>query len=255
MRFIGFTRRIWQTFGSAADKRADYLWELYRAATTLKREDRYLDIGCGRGQNAIAFGQDCQSIHCLDIQSDGLRKCRSVFRQKGIDNVSFYQGDAQVLPFRDAAFDRVSMISVIEHLRDKHLAVREASRVLRLGGELILQVPNKYFFVDLHTGLPLLHALPCRVRRWVLARLGYQGMPAVTSTSVPSKRGVRGLIGAEFARVHALKVIYPPDLVLPRLRPVYFALKALGAFALAPFGFLFIASEARSASSQGGNVP
>lgn len=244
MKFTSFTRRIWQLFGSTADKRADYLWKLYHKAATTKCEGKYLDIGCGLGQNAIVFGQDCQSIHCLDIDNENVTECQATFRLKGINKVSFYQGDAQALPFRAAIFDRVSMISVIEHVASQEHAVQEASRVLKPRGELILQVPDKYFFVDLHTGIPFLHCLPLSIRRQLLAKLGYRGLGNVMKVKVPSKTKLFNLlIHAKFSKVRVLKVIYPSELIMPQLKPVYSAFYLFGIFKLVPFGFLFVADK------------
>lgn len=252
MNFTGFTRKIWNLFGSKSDKRADYLWGLYLGAPTMRSESRrYLDIGCGSGENAIIFGEGSEEIHCVDVNGEGIKDCKRRFSVKGVKNISFYLGDAQALPFRNQTFDCVSMFSVIEHVAEQHFAIQEASRVLRGGGELILQVPNKYFFVDLHTGLPFLHYLPTTARRWLLTKLGYKELADIMNTRVPSKTELANLIRAEFAKVRVLKIVYPSDLIVPQLKPVYSALKGLGIFALVPFGFLFIASKAKSASLLG----
>jgi ubiquinone/menaquinone biosynthesis C-methylase UbiE len=247
VKLTNFTRKIWVTFASTADKRADYLWKLYLAHSNKSSEvNRYLDIGCGSGLNAIIFGQNCHSIHCLDIGMEGLITCKQIFRARGINKASFYQGDVQALPFKDVTFDRVSIISVIEHVANQHRAMQEISRILKPGGELILQVPNKYFFVDLHTGIPLLHLMPSRMRCWLLAKLGYKGLADVMSIQVPSKGKLNKLIRAEFAKVQVLKVVYPSELIVPRLNPIYSTLNLLGLFKLVPFGFLFIADKAEA---------
>jgi len=248
VKLTNITRKIWATFSSTADKRADYLWKLYLAHSNKSSEvNRYLDIGCGSGQNAIAFGQNCQSIHCLDIGENGLTNCKAAFQAKGISKAFFIQADALALPFKDITFDRVSIISVIEHVADQHRAMHEISRILKPGGELILQVPNKYFFVDLHTGIPLLHCFPSSIKRWLLIKLGYKGLGGVMNIQVPSKTKLLNLlIQAKFSKVQVLKVIYPPELVMPQLKPVYSALNLLGLFKLVPFGFLLVADKAKA---------
>lgn len=55
------------------------------------------------------------------------------------------QGDAQNLPFRSDFFDKVIMSEVAEHLEDDLKGVKEARRVLKPGGKIILTVPNKYY--------------------------------------------------------------------------------------------------------------
>jgi len=251
MKLTNFTRKIWEVAASAGDKRANYLWELYLGlgGAPIGSEGRYLDIGCGVGQNAMVFGGNCQSIHCLDIDTRSLASCRANFQAKGVGKASFYQADAQALPFKDATFDKISMFSLIEHVTEQRRTVEEAARVIKDGGVLILQVPNKYFFVDLHTGLPLLYCLPSLFRQWLLTRLGYKGISDIMSIRVPSKSELTGLIRAEFAEVRIQKIVYPADLIMPQLKPIYFALRKLGVFSLVPFGFLFVADKGGRKSS------
>ena len=51
------------------------------------------------------------------------------------------RGDAQRLPFRDAAFDVIVSGDSLEHFLDPRLAVAEVKRVLRPDGRLVIWVP------------------------------------------------------------------------------------------------------------------
>ena len=75
-------------------------------------------------------------------------------------DVSYVQGDACALPFPDQAFDIVFSNAVIEHVGDRarqRLFVEEA---LRVGSRVFLTTPNRWFPVEVHTRLPLVHWLP-----------------------------------------------------------------------------------------------
>jgi SAM-dependent methyltransferase len=52
-------------------------------------------------------------------------------------------GDALSLPFRDGIFDLALHFHVFEHIPDDQTAMREVARVLRPGGLLICQVPQR----------------------------------------------------------------------------------------------------------------
>ena len=56
----------------------------------------------------------------------------------GLDNV---RGDALNLPFKDNAFDIVGLFDVIEHFDDDQAVLREARRVLKKDGLLVITVP------------------------------------------------------------------------------------------------------------------
>jgi demethylmenaquinone methyltransferase/2-methoxy-6-polyprenyl-1,4-benzoquinol methylase len=56
---------------------------------------------------------------------------------KGLETV---ESDAQRLPFADAVFDAVMLVSMLHHVEDPAAALAEARRVLRPGGHLALMV-------------------------------------------------------------------------------------------------------------------
>jgi Methyltransferase domain len=102
----------------------------------------------------------------------------------GIDDVSpltiaypqvrFVRADGLALPFRDQSFDVVHCAATIEHIggnaRQQQL-VAECARVARRG--FFLTTPNRWFPLDLHTALPLVHWMPKPWHRSVLTWLGH----------------------------------------------------------------------------------
>jgi SAM-dependent methyltransferase len=96
------------------------------------------------------------------------------FRER-YPTVTYVQGDACALPFPDDAFDIVFSNAVIEHVggRERQQAfVREAVRV---GRRVFLTTPNRWFPLEVHTRLPLVHWLPDRAahRAYDLAGKGF----------------------------------------------------------------------------------
>jgi hypothetical protein len=76
----------------------------------------------------------------------------------------------KVLPFSDQQFDIVFSNAVIEHTGNHYqqqFFIREA---LRVSHRFFLTTPNRWFPVEMHTGLPFLHYLPMRVYRQILAK-------------------------------------------------------------------------------------
>jgi len=93
------------------------------------------------------------------------------FRER-YPQVAYVQGDGCALPFSDREFDLYFSNAVIEHVggHDRQKAfVREA---LRVAGRVFLTTPNRWFPLEVHTRLPLVHWLPQRAanRAYDLAR-------------------------------------------------------------------------------------
>jgi SAM-dependent methyltransferase len=83
---------------------------------------------------------------------------------------------AQALPFRAAAFDAVLSLETVEHLERPEEAGREAARVLRPGGPILLTTPPRWRYAlwpDPHFGLHGLALLAPRWQRVVAARRGF----------------------------------------------------------------------------------
>jgi SAM-dependent methyltransferase len=95
---------------------------------------RILDIGCGTGAGLQAFGRLGTAVG-VDNSPLALSCCQARGQKLIV------MGDAQRLPFREGTFDAALLLDVLEHIADDAAAVREAVRVLRPGGMLVLTVP------------------------------------------------------------------------------------------------------------------
>jgi SAM-dependent methyltransferase len=101
-----------------------------------------LDIGCGTGTQAIAACARVQPgglVVGIDVSPNMLAAARHKARRAGLD-IEFRQADAAELPFDNERFDVVTLTTVMHMLPEnrRRLSLREASRVLRRGGRLLL---------------------------------------------------------------------------------------------------------------------
>jgi SAM-dependent methyltransferase len=98
-------------------------------------ERRVLDAGCAFGFGTARLARSREVVG-LELSADYLAEARRRY-----PDLTLVRGDVQALPFADGSFDAVVLLDVLEHLPDPAAALREARRVVRPGGALVLSVP------------------------------------------------------------------------------------------------------------------
>lgn len=102
---------------------------------------RVLDLGCGTGTLTVLLKQKYPDADITGIDGDPavLAIARAKAARQNV-SITFDEGMAFQLPYADGTFDRVVSSLVIHHLttEDKQRTLREAFRVLKLGGELLI---------------------------------------------------------------------------------------------------------------------
>lgn len=78
------------------------------------------------------------------------------------------------LPFPDDAFDVGFCSAVIEHAGSRAEQGRFLAELIRVTRRCFVTTPNRWYPVELHTRLPLLHWLPAPLFRAALAALGFE---------------------------------------------------------------------------------
>ncbi len=132
-----------------------------------------LDAGCGTGRNVVLLAGMGSSVIGIDVDTDAL----TVARDRCVEHetqADLMPADVRSLPFPSSSFDGVVSQNVLEHVpkNSQDQAVSEMVRVLRPGGVLFVQTPNRLSPIDIHSSrLPFLHWLPRKLSRAV-RRLG-----------------------------------------------------------------------------------
>jgi ubiquinone/menaquinone biosynthesis C-methylase UbiE len=112
-----------------------------RQALVPEPGERLLEIGPGTGYYTLDLADWVGAegeVEIFDLQQEMLDHTVRRARERGVWNVNSTRGDAQELPYDDGSFDAVILIATLGEIPDQDAALREAARVLRPEGRLIV---------------------------------------------------------------------------------------------------------------------
>jgi ubiquinone/menaquinone biosynthesis C-methylase UbiE len=97
-----------------------------------------LDLGCGAGHASFAVAASAACVVAFDVSREMLDVVARAAGERGLSNIVVRQGSTDSLPFEDSAFDLVVSRFSAHHWAEWQQGLREAARVLRPGGRLIV---------------------------------------------------------------------------------------------------------------------
>lgn len=107
-------------------------------AAEIQPGDRVLDIGCGPGFLLGEVAREAMQVVGVDLTPAMLAEARQRLEEKGYHNVCLREASAEALPYGDDRFDVVLCRLMLHHAADPMRVLREAYRVCRPGGRMVL---------------------------------------------------------------------------------------------------------------------
>lgn len=148
------------------------MFEVFKKWCALNADETVLDVG-------VTSDRTYASSNYVEAWLEEKERITAV----GIDDASFlqdvYPGMTYVranglsLPFADRSYDVVHSSAVLEHVgsrTNQMQFIRECARVARRA--FFLTTPNRFFPIEFHTVLPLVHWLPKKWFRTLMKRTG-----------------------------------------------------------------------------------
>jgi ubiquinone/menaquinone biosynthesis C-methylase UbiE len=140
--------------------------------TKIQPQDTLLDVGATSDQSYSCSNYvEAWYPHKTKITAVGIDDAR--YLETLYPGITFITADGLDLPFDDASFDVVHSSAVLEHVggrKNQARLLEECARVARKSA--FLTTPNRWFPIEVHTSLPLLHWFPKPVFRALMRRIG-----------------------------------------------------------------------------------
>jgi ubiquinone/menaquinone biosynthesis C-methylase UbiE len=105
---------------------------------------RILEVGAGTGRDGLFMASEGAHVVSLDYSMPSLEMIRD--QLGGQEGADLCCGDAFSLPFGDGTFDLVFHQGLLEHFRNPEDMLAEHYRVLRRGGYILVDVPQRYHY-------------------------------------------------------------------------------------------------------------
>lgn len=106
------------------------------------------DLGAGDGGFALLLSQSARRVIAVDSSEKMLEVAREQAQRAGVANVEFRQGDMEEIPIADASVDIVFFSQSLHHALHPERALREAARILRPGGRVMVLDLAKHRFEE-----------------------------------------------------------------------------------------------------------
>ena len=104
--------------------------------------DRALEIGFGSGLFIPTLSRKCNFVYGVDIHNE-IDKTNEMLEKEGTTNFFLLNADIYGIPFKKEVFDLVICLSILEHLEELDIALKEINRILKENGRIIIGFPIK----------------------------------------------------------------------------------------------------------------
>jgi hypothetical protein len=159
------------------------------AATTV------LDVGVTSDRR-----EDCNFFEKLYPHPDKITAVgmeNAAFLEEEYPGLKYVRSDGSSLPFPDKSFDLVVSFAVIEHVGNRQQQKAFVQELCRVGKTCYITTPNRWYPVEFHTAVPLIHWLPATWFRAILRLLGKHFFAKEENLNLLSEKEVLKMLPAD----------------------------------------------------------
>jgi len=146
------------------------------------------DLGCGTGMLTAELAPRVRRVIAVDRSAAMLRAARR--RTEALANVELHEAALERLPIPSRTCDAAVLVLVLAYLEDPASVLREARRVLRTGGRLVVLDARRHADEGLRRRMGQVQ--PGFAPEALTALVAEAGLAGVSTRSLPPEPGARG---------------------------------------------------------------
>jgi SAM-dependent methyltransferase len=166
-------------------------FELFIKIMQPKEQDKVIDIGVAvenkleRGTNFFEIMYPYKkNLTALGLGSiDGSLEFKKIFPE-----VNLIIGNCLNIPFEDDYFDIAFSNAVLEHVGTRENQKKFISEIIRVSKRCFITTPNKWFPLELHSMLPIVHWLPDKFKYPIYKNTGNEFWADIKNLNLLSKK-------------------------------------------------------------------
>jgi len=165
----------------------EFFFKVFEDNIVYTKNDKVLDIGTTGSttdQNNIFVKKFKYKNNLTCISDQNLDNLKSIYPE-----VMFIKSDGRHTNFGNNSFDVVHSNATIEHVGTSKDQINFLKECIRVSKKYVfLQTPNKFFPIEFHTKIPLLHFLPSYCYRKILKVIGMNFYSDIRNLNLLSQR-------------------------------------------------------------------
>jgi len=137
-----------------SDRKDSSEWDVLRKAReshwreffSVNEDEKILDAGCGHGEYTVFALKDKANVWAFDYSKEMVNYTVAVVQKNSLKAEKISVDSILDIPYETEFFDQVYCLAVLDHLDDdgRMNAIKELRRVLKKGGKLVIDVPNRF---------------------------------------------------------------------------------------------------------------
>ncbi len=104
------------------------------------------DLGAGEGLLSQLLAHRARQVWCIDNSPRMVEVGAELARKNGLANLSYKLGDIEAVPLPEKSVDLAILSQALHHAQHPQVAVDEAFRILRPGGQIVVLDLNEHTF-------------------------------------------------------------------------------------------------------------